>query len=153
MALEYSQLLITWSFEALKMYCVIRASAPSLQNVYRCYGLHELSEIAPAQLFHATTHTCSWKAWVLRLVYLYQYSRYSIKGRMHFLQIHLLHHLKVCILHNTVELGTPKLGHLHKQDTFSVPITPEIRTPQYSGHSKLVSGLEGLQQSVSYTST
>ena len=46
-ALEYSQLLITWSFEALKMYCVIRASAPSLQNVYRCYGLHELSENRP----------------------------------------------------------------------------------------------------------
>ena len=28
---------------------------------------HELSEIAPAQLFHATTHACSWKAWVPRL--------------------------------------------------------------------------------------
>ena len=26
-----------------------------------------LSEIAPAQLFHATTHACSWKAWVPRL--------------------------------------------------------------------------------------
>ena len=42
-----------------------RAEGASTQRLPSCdisaQPLHELSEIAPAQLFHATTHACSWK--------------------------------------------------------------------------------------------